>query len=151
MLDNWLSKKQIWLLRGVAIIIFLIQVGAYLWSSYRATNICKLSQPHSQYCDLTVVRKLSGVAEAIALSSDGHTLVGGGGKSFSVWHLPSQQPQLTLKGDANDIYDLALSADGQTLVSGSLDKTIKVWNLATGKLKFTLKGHLEFTYWEIVA
>ena len=60
MLDNWLSKKQIWLLRGVAIIIFLIQVGAYLWSSYRATNICKLSQPHSQYCDLTVVRKLSG-------------------------------------------------------------------------------------------
>ncbi|MBD2513181.1 hypothetical protein H6G91_39530, partial [Nostoc muscorum FACHB-395] len=71
-------------------------------------------------------------AEAIALSSDGHTLVGGGGKSFSVWHLPSQQPQLTLKGDANDIYDLALSADGQTLVSGSLGKTIKVWNLATG-------------------
>jgi WD40 repeat protein len=40
---------------------------------------------------------------------------------------------------------VAISPDGQTLVSGSIDKTIKVWNLHTGELIRTLKGvHLRF-------
>ncbi|MEH2320655.1 WD40 repeat domain-containing protein [Nostoc sp.] len=143
MLDNWLSKKQICLLRGVAVLIFLAQIGAFVWGSYRAMNICKLSQPHSPYCDLTVVQTLTGEASAIALGADGHTLVSSSNKTITVWHLPNQQPQLTLQGHTNNIYDLALDTDGKTLVSGSFDKTIKVWNLATGKLKFTLKGHSE--------
>ncbi|WP_414734144.1 WD40 repeat domain-containing protein, partial [Crocosphaera watsonii] len=34
-----------------------------------------------------------------------------------------------------------MSADGKTVVSGSWDDTIKVWNLATGQLLRTLEGH----------
>jgi WD40 repeat protein len=37
---------------------------------------------------------------------------------------------------------LAISPDGQVLASGSADKTIKLWHLATGQLIRTLKGHL---------
>ena len=33
---------------------------------------------------------------------------------------------------------IAISPDGQTLASGSKDKTIKIWNLKTGKLKETI-------------
>ncbi len=36
---------------------------------------------------------------------------------------------------------LTISPDGRTVVSGSLDDTIKVWDLATGSLKTTLTGH----------
>ncbi len=36
---------------------------------------------------------------------------------------------------------VAISPDGQTLVSGSHDKTIKLWNLHNGELKRTLEGH----------
>ncbi|CCQ68516.1 serine/threonine kinase with WD-40 repeat [Crocosphaera watsonii WH 0402] len=39
---------------------------------------------------------------------------------------------------------MVISADGKTLVSGSGDNTIKVWNLATGELLRTLNGHSSY-------
>ncbi|TAD80988.1 MAG: hypothetical protein EA000_21635 [Oscillatoriales cyanobacterium] len=45
----------------------------------------------------------------------------------------------TLEGHPT-VSDIVLSADGQTLVSGGQDKTIKVWELPTGKLKKTLRS-----------
>ena len=39
------------------------------------------------------------------------------------------------------VRSVAISPDGQTLVSGSTDETIKLWDLASGQLSHTLKGH----------
>ncbi|MBD1921335.1 serine/threonine protein kinase [Microcoleus sp. FACHB-831] len=47
----------------------------------------------------------------------------------------------TLQGHSGFVYSVAISPDGQTLVSGSDDKTIKIWNLASGKLIRTLQGN----------
>ncbi|KYC38014.1 hypothetical protein WA1_39210 [Scytonema hofmannii PCC 7110] len=41
------------------------------------------------------------------------------------------------------VWSVALSADGQTLASGSEDKTIKIWQAVTGKLLHTLRAHSE--------
>ncbi|BCL34465.1 WD40 repeat domain-containing protein [Nostoc sp. MS1] len=49
----------------------------------------------------------------------------------------------TLFGHGDAVWAVALSKDGQTLVSGSADKTIKVWNLETGKVIATLEGHTD--------
>jgi WD40 repeat protein len=46
-----------------------------------------------------------------------------------------------LNGHSSYVNTLAISPDGQTLVSGSADKTIKIWNLSTGQEIRTLAGH----------
>lgn len=51
-----------------------------------------------------------------------------------VMALPIIQPYQTLKGHSAWIYAIAISPDGNTLVSGSYSGTIKIWNLHTGKL-----------------
>jgi WD40 repeat protein len=47
----------------------------------------------------------------------------------------------SLSGHQNFVYSVPISPDGQTLVSGSIDKTIKVWRLSDGELLRTLSGH----------
>jgi formylglycine-generating enzyme required for sulfatase activity len=47
----------------------------------------------------------------------------------------------SLRGHTNEVLSLAITADGKTLVTGSLDRTIKVWDLATGRERATLRGH----------
>jgi WD40 repeat protein len=53
------------------------------------------------------------------------------------------QAWMVLGADAhtNGILDTAITLDGRTIVSASSDSTLKVWDLATGKCKSTLKGH----------
>jgi WD40 repeat protein/tRNA A-37 threonylcarbamoyl transferase component Bud32 len=46
----------------------------------------------------------------------------------------------TLKGDENSVLSVTISPDGQTIASNS-DRTIKLWNLATGEEISTLNGH----------
>ena len=46
-----------------------------------------------------------------------------------------------LLGDAGRVDSLAFSPDGQRLASGSRDQTVKIWECATGKELFALKGH----------
>jgi WD40 repeat protein/serine/threonine protein kinase len=47
------------------------------------------------------------------------------------------------RGHGDRVSALAISPDGQFLVSGSQDFMIKIWNLQTGKLLRTLSGHYE--------
>ena len=47
----------------------------------------------------------------------------------------------TLEGHSDSVKAIALTPDGKTLISGSRDNTIKIWDLGTGTEKFTLKGH----------
>ncbi|MBD1837956.1 WD40 repeat domain-containing protein [Coleofasciculus sp. FACHB-501] len=48
-----------------------------------------------------------------------------------------------LEGHRAPVRSVSYSPDGKTLASASSDKTIKVWNLATGKAIATLQGHNE--------
>jgi WD40 repeat protein len=47
----------------------------------------------------------------------------------------------TLSGHSGGVHAVAIAPDGQTLISGGQDNTIKIWNLETGELRRTLTAH----------
>lgn len=49
----------------------------------------------------------------------------------------------TSNGQMNGpVSSVAISANGQRIVSGSEDRTVKVWNAITGEETSTFKGHI---------
>src|SRR5260370_38907156 len=51
------------------------------------------------------------------------------------------KPQLVLAGHADLVTAVAVTPDGIQVVSGSRDLTIKVWDMASGRMLRSLKGH----------
>ncbi len=58
--------------------------------------------------------------------------------------LPGGPLLRTLEGHSRSVAAVAVSPDGKTTVSGSYDKTLKVWDLAAGEVIHTLEGHSDF-------
>ncbi|NJS11114.1 MAG: protein kinase [Microcoleus sp. CSU_2_2] len=57
---------------------------------------------------------------------------------------PTWKCVYTLVGHSKAVTSVAFSPDGQTLASGSEDKTIEMWRLETGKRWYTLTGHSDW-------
>ena len=75
----------------------------------------------------TAFEKLTYSVMAIVFSSDGRMLVSGGQRAdrLTLWDVASAKGMTTLAEHAH-VVSLAISADGSTLVSGSLDGTVKL-------------------------
>jgi WD40 repeat protein len=51
------------------------------------------------------------------------------------------RPTHILAGHTDTVYAVAFGAEGKTAVTGSFDKSLKLWDLSTGKETKTLPGH----------
>jgi len=74
----------------------------------------------------------------ISITPDGQKLVNAYGGVIYVWDLNTGELDNLFDEHLGCVFSLSISPDGQTIASGSLDKTVKLWDLQTGELKSTL-------------
>jgi hypothetical protein len=60
---------------------------------------------------------------------------------WGFWNRLCHLDLLTLTGHTDIVWAVAVSPDGQRLLTGSSDGTAKLWNAASGRVIHTLKGH----------
>ncbi|MDB9308536.1 ribosome assembly protein 4, partial [Aphanizomenon sp. CS-733/32] len=142
-----------------------------------AWNAAKRAETQKQQADINAIQALTKSSEAqFALKDTGNALIEGlkaGGKlKLASWaKSDTQVPAIaalrqavylqrdekpenralavnTLKGHEGYVNSVGFSPDGKQLASGSRDKTIKIWDVTTGKVLNTLKGH-ESTVWSV--
>jgi len=83
---------------------------------------------------------------AMALSPDGDHVATAFGHDVRLWSLPKGNFQ-NLTGHIETVQSLAFSADGSQLASGSgwpdnsIDRSVRIWDVATGAPKRVLNGH----------
>jgi len=80
------------------------------------------------------------------ISSDGaYALSASWDKTLRLWELSSGTTTRRFVGHTNDVLSVSFSADNRQIVSGSRDRTIKLWN-TLGDCKFTIteKGHTDW-------
>ncbi|HEY9852629.1 MAG TPA: serine/threonine-protein kinase [Leptolyngbyaceae cyanobacterium] len=110
------------------------------------------SVPTSNRITLSPWKKLLNLSGYALLLGLGGFLIGLGG--YGIWYATNNREKQSISladaqfslahhliGHTASIYALAISPDSQTLVSGSNDKSIKIWDLNSGKLVNTLRGH----------
>jgi WD40 repeat protein/serine/threonine protein kinase/tetratricopeptide (TPR) repeat protein len=77
---------------------------------------------------------------AMAFAPDGRRLIVGGARLNS-YDTETGLLLETFKGHTASIRTLAVFPNGKTLVSGSFDGTLKIWDMLTGQERFSLVGH----------
>ncbi len=64
-----------------------------------------------------------------------------GRKDVSIWDMASGKRVMVLTGHKQDVSSSAFSPMTGTLLTGSIDTTLRFWDLKTGKEKFSVPGH----------
>ena len=103
-----------------------------------------------------VVKGHTSYVESVAFSHSGTRVASGGHDgTVLVWYVAARGTKRTLegfynaatglervlKGHSDLVNSVAFSPDDTRVVSGSFDKTVRIWNVNTGEIERVLEGH----------
>lgn len=77
----------------------------------------------------------------VAYSRDGKTLMSADGGNIILWNSSSKTESKIFRNPSG-CQSVAFSPDGNSLIAGNRDKSIKFWNIATGKVEKSFNGFL---------
>jgi WD40 repeat protein len=86
-----------------------------------------------------IIREFSDLVRSIAFSPDGRYISGSSDK-ITLWDVSTGSLIRTFPGQ-REVVSIAFSPDGRQIVSGSQDRTIKLWDIATGQEIWTISEH----------
>ena len=124
--------------------MFLTKLSAFQTNSTLYTgNDCLINVWNSDNHDLLHSIKMAdkaGGTTCLALTHDDRCAAGSAGTKAGVWDLDTGEA--ICRVDNEDVVTcLALTDDAKTMVTGSKNHVIKVWDISTGELKHALSGH----------
>jgi WD40 repeat protein len=137
---QWRSTFGLVLTVVVGLVIVAFLVLQYTVNAQVPTRICIPEQAAETICFTQTQRLSDRKPTQIAVSRSGRLLAVGNDNQVELWDLQSSKRIQSLQGHRDLISAIAISPDEQTIASGSLDGTIKLWNAQTGELIATLRS-----------
>ena len=123
-----------------------IAVGCGSFNSYTATGYARLRDAATGTAlGEPIIGKLGGVL-SLAFSPDSRQLALASRGAVDIVDVSSESRAIVhqLRGHVNFVYAVAFSPDGKLVATGGWDKTIRLWDRATGAPLQTLIGHRGF-------
>lgn len=80
-----------------------------------------------------------GISSLMAFSPDGQTIAVAGENSLKLWSISGRREAAKLSGHDMRVNAVAFSPDGKTISTGSSDKTVKLWDVASHQEMVTLR------------
>ena len=134
--------NQMLLEHGNSEVIALLALRS-LRLQYSAEGDAAIAGVARQPLPILELRGHTGTVRAIAYTPDGAAAISAGDDlTARMWDLKTGQEIRRFLGNKSDIYDLAISADGQQLATASIDEAVvRLYRVDTGALLHELPGH----------
>ncbi len=136
-----------WLAVGLA--VFLLAAIAAAWFALNQRTVAQRNAAEAQNVALVAGSHAAltdgKTDEALVLAMQAVTLDPGSARAQAALSEAAYAPGTIrrFEGHTGGIFDIALSPDGRTALSASLDKTVMVWDIQTGQMIHRLEGHTE--------
>jgi len=93
-----------------------------------------------------LIRTIQADVDAITFSPDGNYILGADGRSYDIiyWNIATGNEQRRLSGHTNIVWSIIYSPDGRQIATASDDKSIKIWDAASGRILRTINNEKPF-------